>query len=216
MKNSSNLYNKDYFENGIEKEISLYANYRWLPELTIPFCFSLIEKLNIKETDTILDFGCAKGYTVKGLRLLYRQAWGCDISEYAISQSPTEIKKYLIHLQDSEDLLDLNNKFNWVISKDVFEHIPYNNIGNTLKKINRICDNLFCAVPLAENHKYIIPDYEKDITHVIRENIEWWSDLFVSHNFEIKESSYNMPHMKDNWKNWEKGNGFFVLKKNSC
>jgi len=48
-------YDKDYFENGIQTKKSLYENYRWMPELTIPFCSVLIERLNIKEDDTILD-----------------------------------------------------------------------------------------------------------------------------------------------------------------
>ena len=80
-------YDEDYFERGVETGKSLYSNYRWIPELTIPICAELIMQLKIGPEDTILDFGCAKGFIVKALRLLHREAYGVDISEYAIKQA---------------------------------------------------------------------------------------------------------------------------------
>ena len=66
-------YDKDYYECGIESGKSLYNNYRWMPELTIPFCSRIVEHLKISTEQKVLDFGCAKGYSVKAMRLLGRQ-----------------------------------------------------------------------------------------------------------------------------------------------
>ena len=77
-----NLFNEDYYERGLEKGISGYSNYRWMPELTIPMCAMLNESLGIKLGQRILDFGCAKGFIVRAFRLLHREAWGYDPSEY--------------------------------------------------------------------------------------------------------------------------------------
>ncbi len=199
-----NLYDEDYYERGLESKKSCYSNYRWIPELTIPMAFQMIEYLNIKSSDTILDFGCAKGYLVKAFRMLYRQAYGYDISTYAKQSAPEDIKKYII-----EDYC--KEHFTWVIAKDVFEHIPYDELDDTLSSIAAVTEKVFCIIPLGENGQYIIPAYELDATHIVRENMDWWKECFTRNKFKIQTATYNVAHIKDNWKQWEKGNGFFVL-----
>lgn len=90
-----NLYDEDYYERGIENGVSCYTNYRWLPELTIPMAATMIEYLGIDMGDRILDFGCAKGYLVKAFRLLHREAYGFDISDYARENAHDDIRKYV-------------------------------------------------------------------------------------------------------------------------
>ena len=70
---------------------------------------------------------------------------------------------------------------------------------------------LFVVVPLGENNKYVVPEYEGDITHIIRENKEWWESLFIKTGFKIIKSEYIVKGIKDNWSQYKKGNGFFVL-----
>ena len=74
-------YDEDYFERGIESGKSLYTNYRWIPELTIPMCSFLNEQLGIGQSENVLDFGCAKGFIVKAMRLLGRNAYGVDLNQ---------------------------------------------------------------------------------------------------------------------------------------
>ena len=110
------LYNEDYFERGNELNISGYSNYRWIPELTIPLAFRIIELLQITREESILDYGCAKGYLVKALRLLYRDAYGYDISSYALQCAPNDVRKYLTSNKE-----DLKGNYTWIIAKDVLE-----------------------------------------------------------------------------------------------
>lgn len=199
-----NLYDEDYFERGLESKKSCYSNYRWIPELTIPLAFSMIEYLKIAPSEKILDFGCAKGYLVKAFRLLHRKAFGYDISEYAKNSAPEDVKKYILPDYRAEH-------YDWVISKDVFEHVPYEEIDETLTSIASVSKKLFCVIPLGENGKYIVPAYELDATHIIRENLDWWRNCFIKNGFKIEVACYDVKYIKDNWKSWEKGNGFFVL-----
>ncbi|GHV48330.1 hypothetical protein AGMMS49546_38810 [Spirochaetia bacterium] len=198
-----NLYNEDYYERGIENNVSCYSNYRWIPELTIPMAARILEYLKIKEDETILDFGCAKGYLVKAFRLLHRNAYGFDISEYAISNAPNDIKDFLYN--------KLIDNYDWIISKDVFEHIPYENISNILQDLRKRCKKMFVVVPLGDGKKYNIPSYELDKTHIIKENIGWWKSVFTQAGFNITEAEYKIKYIKENWASWDNGNGFFVL-----
>lgn len=198
------LYDEEYYECGIESGKSCYTNYRWIPELTIPLAYHLVSTLSIKKKETILDFGCAKGYLVYALRLLNFNAYGYDISQYAISSAPEEIKRFLYSS-------NICTHYDWILSKDVFEHLPYEIIGRELQNLKKYCRNMFCIVPLGQNGKYIIPAYELDTTHVIRESSEWWAQLFEQSGFIVKNSGYRVEHIKENWAKWEKGNGYFIL-----
>jgi 2-polyprenyl-3-methyl-5-hydroxy-6-metoxy-1,4-benzoquinol methylase len=135
-----NLYNENYFERGIETNLSCYSNYRWIPELTISMAARLIEYLCITEKDTVLDYGCAKGYLVNAFRLLHREAYGYDISDYAVANAHPDVIKYVSNT--------LSNFYDWIISKDVFEHIPYEDILNVMIDLSYRCRNMFVIVPL--------------------------------------------------------------------
>lgn len=202
MKNS---YDEDYYERGIEKGISGYTNYRWIPELTIPMASRIIEYLKIGENETILDYGCAKGYLTYALRLLHRNAYGYDISDYAIEHAPREVEKYLY--TEFEQL----GEYDWCIAKDVFEHIPEQLLRELLEKLRVITKHMFVIVPLAEDGKYVVPAYEHDSTHVIRKNLKWWEEIMIDSGFKVRESTYRVRYIKENYANYEKGNGFLVL-----
>lgn len=202
------LYNEDYYERGIETGVSLYTNYRWIPELTIPLCAVLIETLGISEGAKILDFGCAKGFYVKAFRLLHRDAYGVDISEYAVGEAPRDIKPFVKCINGAQDI---EGFFDWIIAKDVMEHIRYEDIGATLAILKSLCRKMFCIIPLGDGKKYVVPIHDMEKSHIIREDMDWWNGLFRSCGFEVLISSYKMKHVKENYKKWEKGHGFFLL-----
>ena len=195
-------YNYDYFERGTECGISGYDNYRWLPDLTVGMCSSIIKKLKVEKKETILDFGCAKGFSVKALRMLGYKAYGCDVSEYAVSKAPSDISGFLTIQTDTSEILGTFERYDWIFSKDVLEHISYDEIDKIIQQFKAQTDNIFIAVPLGDGEKYIVPDYENDVTHVIRENKDWWMQKFVDAGFENLEFCYEFPNVKENW--WTK------------
>ena len=74
-------------------------------------------------------------------------------------------------------------------------------------------DNFFFVVPLGENKKYIVPSYELDITHIIREPIEWWRNKFEENDFIVKKYTHRIENIKENYSKWKDGNGFFILER---
>jgi cyclopropane fatty-acyl-phospholipid synthase-like methyltransferase len=208
-----NLFNKDYFENGVSTGLSLYTNYRWIPELTIPMAFRIIEEMDLKPRDAVLDYGCSKGYLVHALRLLYRNAYGVDVSDYAISEADAKVKDYLQVIEKPVDLNYLKfieKHFKCVIAKDVFEHIPKEDLRDTLTNLRGITEKMFVVVPLGNGAKYNEAAYENDVTHIIREDIHWWGNLFEWAGFHVTSCGFKMQGIKANWK-CENGNGIFKL-----
>ncbi len=200
------LFDADYYERGVESGKSLYKDYRWLPDLTLPMAKAIVAGCGINRSDVILDFGCAKGYLVKALRQMGFLAYGTDISEYALSQCDQEIEPYLFPSWDTHDA-----RFDWVICKDVLEHIPEHELDGTLASLRRQAENIFVAVPLGNNGQYTIPDMEKDVTHQIRRPLWWWSGRLEEAGFKHVASTFAMKGVKENWTTKYKfGNGFLI------
>jgi 2-polyprenyl-3-methyl-5-hydroxy-6-metoxy-1,4-benzoquinol methylase len=209
-----NSYDKNYYENGIQLRISGYKDYKWLPSLTLPMCQSIIDNLQIKSSDIILDFGCAKGYLVKAFNELgIKNAFGVDISDYAINNCDIAIKDNVSCLDPNSPLeAQIDHYFDWIICKDVLEHIEKDQLHNLLKQFSNLTNNIFIVVPLGDGKKYIIEEYENDTTHVIRENIEWWLELIKSAGFQVS-GSHNFSGVKENWKHYTTGNAFIIGRK---
>lgn len=191
----SSFYNEDYYQRGLETGKSCYQLYRWLPEMTMPMAMRIIDYLHIHPEHTILDYGCAFGYLVKAFRLLNRQAWGVDISAYAIENIDMEVKPYCaIDHQAKETMPKL---FDFCIAKDVFEHIEYNKIDNILRDIP--AKNLLSIIPLGDNGKYISPCNNMDKSHIICENVNWWIDKFKDCGWELVDFTYKIDGIKESY-----------------
>ena len=187
------VFNKDYFEDGVRKRVSAYEQYRWMPERTIREASSIINNIQF---NTVLDFGCAKGFMVYAMRLLGKEAHGVDVSQYAVENCHPKVQKYLSIIDNSEDI-----KGGWdlIIAKDVLEHIPKEEVLDTLKSLRNRCKTIFIAVPLGDGQRYRIREYEMDITHVTKEPEEWWLTTIVQAGFKIKYFDYQFHHLKENW-----------------
>lgn len=205
LPNLSEVFDEKYFEDGVRHRVSAYENYRWMPERTIREASSIINNIPF---DNVLDYGCAKGFMVYAMRLLGKEAFGVDVSEYAVNNSHPKVRDYLSVIKSAEDI-----KGGWdlIIAKDVLEHIPKELLPETLAAFRRRCKHLFVAVPLGDGKRYRIREYEMDSTHIIREPEEWWLTTIVEAGFKIKYFDYQFHHLKENWTtNHPHGNAFIV------
>lgn len=205
MEKLNTIFDEKYFEDGVRSRVSAYENYRWIPERTIREASSIINAISF---NNVLDYGCAKGFMVHALRLLGKDAYGVDVSEYAIIHCHPKVKNYVSVLNNVKEI-----KGGWdlIIAKDVLEHIPKEQIPNVLSEFRTRCKQLFVAVPLGDGNRYRIREYEMDVTHLIREPEEWWLTTIVDAGFKIKYFDYQFHHVKENWTNSHPhGNAFIV------
>jgi hypothetical protein len=203
-------YDGDYYIRGREMGKSLYENYRWLPELTIPMARRIVEYCGIREGQTINDFGCARGYVVKALRLLGYEAYGQDVSEWAIANADSFAARYLCRSSVPQGA-------DWTLAKDVLEHLSDIDLRYTLGVMGHVTRRgLFIVVPLAgDDGRYVVPEYEQDVTHQQRLTLLEWQDIIDSCIGPqwVTASTYHAAGIKENWSHYTRGNGFILARR---
>lgn len=89
----------------------------------------------------VLELGCAKGFLVEDLRGYGVDAYGIDISQYAIDNAPTAVQSFA-SVGDIRDLSSYNNKeFDYVYSVRVLGCLDPNDLPVVIDEINRISKN---------------------------------------------------------------------------
>jgi 2-polyprenyl-3-methyl-5-hydroxy-6-metoxy-1,4-benzoquinol methylase len=204
--NPPEYFNEDYYERGAETGKSLYSHYRWMPELTIPMAHHLARYMDLDDNEKVLDFGCAKGFTVRALRLLGYKAFGVDVSQYAFDEMDAKTGKWCGVIKPQEKLVCAKGGYDWILCKDILEHIPYDKIDEQLKVLHDGGKKVMAMIPLGDGKKYIIDSYELDKSHFIREDIHWWCKKFEEAEFDIDMATYDMGPFKKNWQFEPKGN----------
>lgn len=207
-KTSAANFDHDYYERGVETRLSGYTNYHWRPEYVLPMANLIRQKFGQRTT---LDFGCAKGFLVKALRMLGVRAFGYDISRYAIKNCDPAVQGFVWDQFPAPG----PNLFGTIIAKDVLEHVAENRLPEELARIHGLCcprAQVLVVVPLGDNNLYRIREYELDVTHRIRQDEVWWINAFKTAGFEVQEFHYALPGIKEHWtRQYPTGNGIFIL-----
>lgn len=89
------------------------------------------ELLGVKSA---LDVGCAKGFQVRALRRKGIDAWGIDLSEYAVSTAPEEVRPWLRACSIQEADFPAGS-FELVLAMELMEHIPLTDIDGVIGKL---------------------------------------------------------------------------------
>jgi SAM-dependent methyltransferase len=209
----SNFYDKKYYEDGIASGKSCYVNYRWIPELTIPMAYYIIKELGLKTGDQVLDYGCGKGYVTKALRLLGIDARGVDVSEYAVGQADPDTRDF-VTLITNDNPVPWRQKFDWIITKDVLEHVPDQPLNMFLENYSSLANNMWHVIPLGDNGVFRIPEYHLDRSHVQINDESWWTNKFKQYGWSTVHVTHRVQGIKDNWaERNSQGDGFFTLRK---
>ena len=185
---TKNQYDKKYFEDGVRAKVSGYENYRWIPQRSISEALEIKKNFDFK---TCVDFGCANGFLVHALRILGCEAFGEDISDYALENCHPRVRNYLSKPNEF--------KYDLMICKDVLEHIPSEELPAFLKKLLKKADQFLFVVPFGDNDLFRIREYEIDITHVTKKDEEWWFELFKNQGLKIEKFSYEFGAIKEKW-----------------
>ncbi len=129
---------------------------------------------------TVLDAGCACGHLVAALRELGIEAYGVDISEYAISQVREDIRPYCMASSLTSKLPEnFPEKYDLVTNIEVIEHMYEDDSIKALELLCQYSDRILFSST---------PDDFTEKTHVNVQTVEYWFKQFA------KQGLY--PNMK--------------------
>lgn len=169
----SEIYNEEYYRQydvGIGKVD--YQDSTYTKDFLTGIAQQIVSDFHPK---TVLDAGCAMGHLVAALRDLGVEAYGVDVSEYAIANVREDIRPFCRTASLSEDFpADLPQYYDLVVTIEVLEHLYAEDgqkaIANLCKRADTV---LFSSTP---------DDFEER-THVNVQQREYWAKLFFEQGF---------------------------------
>jgi len=165
----SDIFDKDYFENGIATKKSNYRDYSW-QRLGSQFQRTAQHIVDLFKPERTLDVGCAKGFLVKALDELGVDAYGIDPSVYAVSNAHPDVGDK-INLDTAQSIPYPDNTFDVVTCLDVMEYVPIKEVTKTLKELLRVSKEwVIIRVVTHEVEGDLDSSYE-----TIRDR-EWWTE----------------------------------------
>jgi cyclopropane fatty-acyl-phospholipid synthase-like methyltransferase len=120
---------------------------------------------------SVLEAGCAFGFLVEKLRQQGVEAWGFDISEYAIQNVHPSMQAYCWVGSITDPL---PRRYDLIITMEVIEHLTKPDGERAVANLCRFSDDiLFSSTPL---------DYQT-VTHVNVQPPEYWAQQFGRQGF---------------------------------
>ncbi|MBA3534264.1 MAG: methyltransferase domain-containing protein [Ardenticatenales bacterium] len=120
---------------------------------------------------TVLDAGCAMGFLVEALRHQKVDAFGVDVSDYAIQNVHPEIAA---HCRVGSVIEPFPQQYDLIVCIEVLEHMSTREAEQAITNFCQYSDDiLFSSSPF---------DY-KEVTHFNVHPPEYWAELFARHGF---------------------------------
>lgn len=174
-------FEREYF---VYSSIGNYRDYR--ERKFSDLAEDLINILDLKVTDQVLDFGCAtggllfefkkRGFTkVKGTDLSY---WAVDYGRQTFGLDSEELQYHNVNL--------LSAPSDVLFFLDVLEHVP--TVDEIIKFLTIANANrVVVRVPISrkEGELYVFDVSNNDVTHVQCHTKGWWIDLVENCGYEL-------------------------------
>ncbi len=149
-----------------------------------PVAKDIIDHFGLKPGDKVLDVGCAKGFLVKDLLAEGIDAYGVDISEYALQNCEPEVVGRL-HLGSADSLPFPDNSFDCVLSLNTIHNLTRDKAIVAIQEVER----------LAPGKGFVQVD--SYLTQEQKDLFEMWVLTAVFHDYPdewmrvFKEASYS-------------------------
>lgn len=158
-------YDEEYYRSHCGEA---YERGRGWEEIFGVYADRIVKEIHPKKT---LDIGCAKGFLVEALRNRGVEAYGIDVSDYAVSQAREDVKQYC-RVQSAVNPLE--ERYDLITCIEVLEHMEQKDISLAIQRMCEAADDiLFSSTPF---------DYTED-SHVSVHTPEYWVEQFAYNGF---------------------------------
>jgi len=188
----ASFFDREYFEGEKGESIGSTAG---LLKRHLFFLVNLYRAILIKiflRPKKVLDVGCGFGKMVKYLRWLGVEAYGLEISDYALKTAEDKLKKYLVK-GDITGLPYEDNSFDLVTTFDVLEHLPLPKINKALSECLRVSKGLCLHKVFTSENSWIKIFHGVDLSHVSIYPKAWWENFFQESDF--MRAKIFFPHL---------------------
>ncbi len=207
FKVDNSFYDREYFE-GKKGEYPLAYTESFLGK-TLQNLANMYRAFWIKtfiNPKNCLDIGCGNGSLIKYLRKLDIEAYGIEISKYALEVADKELKPY-IKYGDITKIPYKDESFDLVLSFDVLEHIERSKLKKSLEESIRVSKKwILHKIYTKENH-WVNITHGDDFSHISVFRQSFWNHMFrVFENVIIVRKFFKLPSFFES---------LFLLKKKS-
>lgn len=184
---------EDYWITGQSNGKSGYENFHINWEWNGRLLKHLTQAFDLKNKK-VLDLGCAYGQVVASMLKKKINAYGIDLSDFAIAAGHREyppLKKRTVQ----GSCHDLNHykdsSFDFLYSNQVFEHIPQQHCDDLAVETFRVAKPgavLWCGLVLDLNGDFQPQGFnpsDKDKTHINLRTRNWWDEKFVAAGWKL-------------------------------
>ncbi|MBA7624609.1 hypothetical protein ES703_32019 [subsurface metagenome] len=172
----ASYYDEDYFRPGPKSNYILPFTWQVEGPNRLKVAQYLKDTFNPKKA---LDVGCAKGFLCKALLQVGIDAYGCDISEFAVNNCEPEVKGRLKVADIRDGLPYPKNSFDFVCSHSTLEHIEMEFLPYVTSEIARVARN-WVNVSIPVNLDNVNSPWG-DPSHRTFMTVSYWISLFYSH-----------------------------------
>ena len=153
----SKRFDKDYFDGDRKYGYGGYKyDGRW-----VAFAEKLIAHYGLKPGDKVLDIGCGKGFLVHDFRKAGMDAYGIDVSAYAIENAMPEVKGFV--KEGNAVKLDFPDKeFDLVVAINTIHNLRIYDLYQALREIERV----------GKKNKFIVMDSYRNEQEKV--NLMYW------------------------------------------
>lgn len=195
-------FDEAYFERGWERGTA-YDNYK--KNAAESQIFKNVAKAiaDVFAPTKALEIGCATGAIVKCLHDRAVDAWGIDVSSWAVQNAMHPNVK----LASADALPFSTGEFDLVYSSHALEHLPDAIHEAAFREIDRVCCDravqfhmlpIVGTYPYDYDHHLVIENLRKDPTHNLLKPAEWWHDQWRALGWEVLPASLLFEHDTDN------------------
>ena len=132
----SRQYGEDYFDGS--RDVG-YGGYRYDGRWQ-PVARDIVAQYDLKPGDKVLDVGCAKGFLVKDLLAEGIDAYGLDVSEYALLHCEPEVVGRL-QIGSAERLPFPDQSFDAVLAINTLHNLEKPDLIRALQEMERVSRN---------------------------------------------------------------------------
>jgi len=170
-------FGKEFFDGG-KKEPWFYRTYNFDEQYPLFQLVSLGVKMHFSPK-RVLDVGCAKGFLVKAFKDQGIEAWGVDVSEYALSSAPNDVGENLYRVDLNKDALPFPDEyFDCVTFLGTIECLDdYSKILSEIRRVMQPGGGL-----------YLRTAYKTEAGDTIRKNVHnrgYWLKEFRRYGFKF-------------------------------